>query len=125
MIQTHSPPQRRQSGLKSGGSWIQVKEISIFPGKFSKNFDFSRQILKKIRLFQANFRKNRFFQANFKKNLIFSSKFSKKFYLFRQFLEKIRFSRQKLLIHNCFWTNYSISLQKSPLSKILPVHDKI
>jgi len=33
--------QRRQSGLISGGSWIQVKGISIFPGKFPKNFDFS------------------------------------------------------------------------------------
>ena len=56
-----------KSGLKSGGSWIQVNKISIFqanfreisiffqaisqqilifPGKFLKNFDFFRQILK-------------------------------------------------------------------------------
>ena len=40
---------RRQSGLKSGGSWIRVKTISIFPGKCSKNFDFFRQIFKKFR----------------------------------------------------------------------------
>src|SRR6218665_939901 len=34
-------------------------------------------------------------------------------------------SRQKLAIYNYFWANYFISIQKSPLSNILPVHDKI
>jgi len=33
--------QRRQSGLISEGSWIRVNKISIFPGKFSRNFHFS------------------------------------------------------------------------------------
>ena len=46
------------------------------------------------------------------------------FDFFRKYY-KIRFSRQKLLIYSDFWVNYSISLQKSPLSNILPVHDKI
>ena|SRR6218665_604727 len=57
--------QWRQSGLKSGGSWIRVKKIrvfqanfdlftqfhkiiSIFPGKFPKNFNFFRQFPKKF-----------------------------------------------------------------------------
>jgi len=55
--------QRRQSGLKSWGSWIRVKK-SIFPSKFPKNFDFflasspkdfdfSRQISEKFRVFHA------------------------------------------------------------------------
>src|SRR6218665_1977066 len=30
-------------------------------------------------------------------------------------MRHIRFSRQKLLIYSSFWTNYSISLQKSSL----------
>ena len=33
--------QRRQSGLKSGGSWIRVKNISIFAGKFPKTWPFT------------------------------------------------------------------------------------
>ena|SRR6218665_3269161 len=86
--------QRRQSGLKSGGSWIRVQKslifqalsqkILIFPGKFSKDFDFNQAILEKTLIFQA-----------------------------------------KLAIYSCFWANYSISLQKLPLSNILIVHDKI
>ena len=74
---------RRQSGSKSGRSWIRVNKISILPG---------------------NFRKISIFQAIFK---------------------KCRISRQKLAIYSYFLTNYSISLQKSPLSNIVPVHDKI
>jgi len=41
------------------------------------------------------------------------------------FTKKFRFFRQKLAIDSYFWANYSISLQKSPLSNILPVHHKI
>src|SRR6218665_3977969 len=38
------------------------------------------------------------------------------------FTQKIPFlSRQKLVIYSYFWANYSISLQKYPLSNILPV----
>src|SRR6218665_1472138 len=40
--------QRRQSGLKSGGSWIRVNKISIFPGQLPRNFDFFRQFHHKI-----------------------------------------------------------------------------
>src|SRR6218665_3980327 len=90
--------------FKIWGSWIQAKIISIFPGKFRRNFDFSRQIFKKFRFFQANFKKISIFSGN---------------------LKQIQFSRQKLLIYSYFWANYSISLQKSPLSNTFPVHDKI
>jgi len=81
------------------------KKISIFPGK-----------LKKIRFFNADFGKFQFFQA-IKKNFDF----------YRQISEKFRFDffRQKLAIYSYFLANYSISLQKSPLSNILLVHDKI
>ena len=97
--------QRRQSGLKSGGR-----------GSGSTKFI----------LFQANFQEISIFSGNFpQKSSIFSDKFSKYFDFFKQFLKKIWFSRQKLLIYSYFWANYSISLQKSPLSNILPVHDKV
>ena len=44
--------QRRQSRLKSGGSWIRVKKII-----FSRKFRFFRQFHKKKSIFRANFRK--------------------------------------------------------------------
>ena len=50
--------QRRQSGLKSDGSWIRVNKISISTGKFPKN-----NFTKEYRVLQANFRKFWFFQA--------------------------------------------------------------
>jgi|SRR6218665_3439752 len=80
------PHQRRQSGLKSGGSWIRVL----------KRIDFSRQIFRKISTFSGN-------------------------------LKKFIFFTQKLAIYSYFWANYCISLQKSPLSNILPVglYDKM
>jgi len=59
------------------------QQISIFPGKFPKNFDF-----------------------------------------FKQFNQKFDFARQKLAIYSYFWANYSISLPKSPLSNMLPVHQR-
>src|SRR6218665_123699 len=97
--------ERRQSGLKSGGSWIRVKK-----------FRFSRKITEKFRFFQAIiFTKNRFFRSNFRKISIFSGNFTKKF----------RLSKQKLAIYSYFCANYSISLKKSPLSNILPIHHKI
>jgi len=80
------------------------REISTFFKQLKKNFDFSRQIFEKFWFFQANFRKISIFQA---------------------ILKKFRFSRQKLLIYSYFWANnYSISLQKSPLSNV-SVYDKI
>jgi len=58
-----------QSGLKSGGRGSRQKK-SIFPGKFPKNFgqfheeiDFSRQISKKFRFFQAISQKKFDFKA--------------------------------------------------------------
>jgi len=39
--------QRCQSGLKSGGSWIQVKKFG-FSRKISEKFGFFQAILKKI-----------------------------------------------------------------------------
>ena len=85
--------------FKSEGSWIRVNKISIFQAKF-------REIL----IFSGNFTKNFDFRGIFL-NFDFSG---------NCFL-KIPFSRQKLLIYSHFWANYSISLQKSPLSGILPV----
>src|SRR6218665_2425977 len=52
---SHGPMgQWRQSGLKSGGSWIRVKK-SIFPGKFPKISIFSGNFTQKIRFFQDKF----------------------------------------------------------------------
>src|SRR6218665_3430710 len=66
--------QRRQSGLKSEGSWILGKKKSIFRGKF------------------------RFFHSISPKNSIFSRQIFCKCRFFRQF-KKNRFSRQKLVIY--------------------------
>src|SRR6218665_3218054 len=50
--------QRRQSGLKSGGSWIRVKE-----------FDFYRQIFENFQFFQAILQKNIEFFRQLKKSI--------------------------------------------------------
>src|SRR6218665_1456795 len=71
----------------------------FFSGNFTKEFH------KKIRFFQGNFRKMSIFSGNLKQKFDFPSK--------------------QLSIYSYFWANYSISLQKSPLSNILPAHDKI
>src|SRR6218665_184508 len=65
--------QRRQSGLKSGGSWIRVK-----------NVDFYRQISEKFQ----------FFQAILQKNIKFSRQISGNFDFFRQ-LKKLIFQAKK------------------------------
>ena len=80
----------------------------VDPGK---KCDFSRQISEK-----SNFRP--FHQRN---------RFSRQLQFFRKSQKEIWFSRQKWAIYSYFEANYSISLQKSPLSNIhvLPVHDKI
>src|SRR6218665_3616458 len=80
-------------------------------------------------------KKNRFLQANFRKISISSGNFTKKFRFFQanfrkisisqEILKRFRISRQKLAIYSYFLANYSIYLQKSPLSNILPVHDKM
>jgi len=54
---------RRQSGLKSGGSWIRVKTFPIFSGNSTK-----------IRFFKANFQKSSIFSGNFKTNSTFQAK---------------------------------------------------
>jgi len=77
----------------------------------------------KFRLFfQANFREISIFSGNFTKNFDFSRQIFEKFRFFHAIFETFRFSRQKLLIYSYFWPDYSISLQKSPISNILPVH---
>src|SRR6218665_851914 len=69
--------QRRQSGLKSGGSWIRVK---------------------KFRFLQTNFRKiSIFFQAILQKNIEFSRQISENFYFFWQ-LKKLIFQAKKVQI---------------------------
>jgi len=106
--------QRCQSGLKSGVVDPGQQNFG-FSGKFLRNFDFFRQFHKNLQFSQANVWKNSIFQANFWNISNFAGKFKK----------SIDFSRQKLLIYSNFWANYSTSLQKSPLSNILPVHDII
>src|SRR6218665_588301 len=54
--------QRRQSGLKSGGSWIRVRKISNFSGYLTKKFRFFQANYRKISIFQEN-KKNSNFQA--------------------------------------------------------------
>src|SRR6218665_1885409 len=66
--------QRRQSGLKSGGSWIRVKKLSISTGKFPKNFPSFRQL---------------FLQKNVE--------FCRQILFFFQAIKKIRFSKQKIV----------------------------
>src|SRR6218665_1808272 len=132
--------------------FLQVisQKISIFQGKFPKNFgflgnfpkkfDFLLNFPKKFRYFEAisekinisgqifDFLKK--FQVISQKFLIFHGKFPKTFDFLGDFTEifDFRFARKKLVIYSYFWPNYCISLQKSPLSNILPVqcvHDKI
>src|SRR6218665_2038082 len=82
--------QRRQSGLKSEGSWIRVQKISISTGKFPRNFNFFRQFYKRISSFAGKFPKILIFQA----------------------IKKFDFPSKKLSIYSYLWANYSISLQK-------------
>src|SRR6218665_3159705 len=54
--------QRRQSGLKSGGSWIRVKKFRFLQANFRKISIFSGNFTKEYRVLQANFRKFCFFR---------------------------------------------------------------
>src|SRR6218665_2586672 len=72
LLKCQSSHQRRQSGLKSEGSWIRVKNFD-FLGTFPKNFDFFRQFHKKIDI---------------------SGQISEKFPFSGNFTKKINFSRQ-------------------------------
>jgi len=85
----------------------------VNPGQ--RNLDYCRQISEKFRLFQENFEE------------IFSDFSGKNFRMtfFKSFAPKFQFIQKKLPFTAKFWTNYSISLEKSPLSNILLVHDKI
>src|SRR6218665_371587 len=56
------------------GSWIQVNKISIFPGKFQRNFDLSGNFTKNFDFPRQTFEKFRLFQAIFKKVSIFHAK---------------------------------------------------
>src|SRR6218665_3813927 len=55
--------QRRQSSLKSEGSWIRVRKFRFLQANFRKISIFSGNFTKEYRVLQANFRKFRFFQA--------------------------------------------------------------
>jgi len=89
-----SVTQRRQSGLKSGGgSWIRVTKISIFQGKFSRNFDFFQAILQKILIFPGKFLKN----------FDFFTQIFKKFQFFRQFKENFNFPGKNCSFTAIFW----------------------
>src|SRR6218665_196694 len=70
--ETGTTLQRRQSGLKSGVSWIRVKKISISIGKFMINFNFFRQFYKIISSFAGKFPKILIFSGN--KKIDFPSK---------------------------------------------------
>jgi len=79
-------------------SIVQRRQSGLKSGEVEdpgKKFDFSRQIFENFDFFQALSYKN------------------------------FDFFMQKLVIYSYFWANYSISLQNSPLSNILPVHDKL
>ena len=76
--------QRRQSGLKSGGSRGSGSKNFDFLGKFPKNFDFFQAISQaKNRFFRANFRKISIFSCNFTKDSDFQGKFMKNFNFLR------------------------------------------
>ena len=86
--------QRRQSGLKSGGSWIRVKKFG-FSIKFSKNLDFFRQFHKQKADFSGQiFEKFGFFHLISQKISIFKGKFCEEFGFFREFHKKFKFSRK-------------------------------
>ena len=74
----------RGSGLKNRFFQANFWKLSIFPCKFSKNFDFSWQIYKNFRSFQTNFRKI----------LNFSGKNFQMTYFFSHLLQNFRLSRQ-------------------------------
>jgi len=86
--------QRRQSGLKSEGSWTWVKKF-WFSRKISEKFRFFQAIPQKKSIFQGNFPKNvRFSQVILQKISTFQVKFPKNFDFFRQFPKIYRFSRE-------------------------------
>ena len=62
-------------------------------------------------------RKNFNFWVNFTKKSVFQTKISE--------WPLFPFKQSKLAIYSYFWAYYYISIQKSPLSNILPVHDTI
>jgi len=125
----------------SGGSWFQSTGPSCV--SIARNlgvvdpseevFDFSRQIFEKFPCLSCNFTKEIDFSrqvfnfsGNFPKFSIFLGKFPKDFDFFSRFKKtpifQTKFAHFPLAY---FWPGYSISLQKSPLSNILLVHDKI
>jgi len=85
--------QWRQSGLKSGGSWIRLKNLD-FPCKFPKNVDFFRQFHKKFQFFQENFRFFIFLQAISQKISIFQEIIGH----FQQLLGKLFYISSKVSI---------------------------
>src|SRR6218665_2190726 len=83
MMHTAYSPKRRQSGLKSGGSWIWVKNVD-FPCNFQKKISCK---------FHEKFR---FIHAISQQHFDFSRQIYEKFRLLRQFHKRFRFSRRRL-----------------------------
>src|SRR6218665_2756525 len=109
-----------------------LSEISIFSGNFTKKTHFSRQIFEKFRFFQENLRQISVFPGKFLKSFDFSRQILKNFDFLREIFEKFRFFQAILKEFDfpgktCSFTAtfelFYISLQKSPLLNMLPVHD--
>jgi len=71
--------QRRQSGLKSGESWIRVKNFDFFQAISQTKDRFSGQISEKCRFFTGIFKRTSLFQGKFPKNFNFLGNFTKTF----------------------------------------------
>ena len=82
------------------GTWIRVKHFDV-SCQISEKFWFGQAISQKMSIFQEKISELPFFT------------------------QKISFIQTKLANCSYFWANYSIYLQNSPLSNLLPVHDKI
>ena len=96
------------------GSWIRVKQIRFFPANFRKNLDFYRQISEKS-IFSGNFTKDSIFPNKFPKSFDFVQANSQKF-----LISQAKIAHLQLLLGKLFYFS-----SKSPLSNMLPVHDKI
>jgi len=78
----------------------------------------------KFRFSSGDFTKNRFFRQIYEKFRFFQE-MSKQKSIFPKKSEKFRFFGQFYWLFTAISGQYSISLQKSPLSNTLPIHDKI
>jgi len=96
-------------GRGSGSTKFQFfqahfREILIFSGNFTKNFDFHSNF-KKLSIFPGKFSRNFDFSGKFSKNFNFSDNFWKNFDFFRQFKKKFDFPGK-----NCSFTATSAQI---------------